>query len=308
MLDKGASAWLILPEREVLLAQSGTSKIYSNGISKLDLTNDDVTLDVNDTTKYVACKGNGVAKVAKVEVNNSAQAVKPELVAIAKNETKPSSEKGWLDKLKFWERDEQVASPKADIKSTTVDSPKVVEPAAVVDVPVKATVTAPSDVNDVVVPIVAEAKATESAPADLQAMIKEAAQQGAQEQQAVAPAEEQISSYQSEVAKTLDAWAGAWKNKNADAYLSFYSDKFKPDGMSKKAWTAQRKQRVGANPAEIALVLDKVSVVADTKKAEVTFIQHYTSGKFSDTVAKVLSFENEDGHWLIVKETAQSKK
>ena len=78
--------------------------------------------------------------------------------------------------------------------------------------------------------------------------------------------------------------------------------------MSQKAWIAQRKQRVGANPAEITLVLDKVNVVADAKKAEVTFIQHYTSGKFNDTVAKVLSFENENGHWFIIKETSQSKK
>ena len=67
MLEKGASVWLILPEREVLLTQSGTSKVYTNGISKLDLSNSDVTLDVNETTHYVACKANGVAKVTKVE-------------------------------------------------------------------------------------------------------------------------------------------------------------------------------------------------------------------------------------------------
>jgi hypothetical protein len=65
---------------------------------------------------------------------------------------------------------------------------------------------------------------------------------------------------------------------------------------------------VGANPAEITLVLDKVNVVADAKKAEVTFIQNYTSGKFSDSVAKVLNFENENGRWLITKESAQFKK
>ncbi len=78
--------------------------------------------------------------------------------------------------------------------------------------------------------------------------------------------------------------------------------------MSRKAWMAQRKQRVGSNPAEITLVLDKVNVVADSKNAEVTFIQNYTTGKFSDSVNKVLNFENENGRWLIIKESAQSKK
>ena len=78
--------------------------------------------------------------------------------------------------------------------------------------------------------------------------------------------------------------------------------------MSQKAWIAQRKLRVGANPAEITLVLDKVNVVANAKKAKVTIIQHYTTGKFSDSVAKVLNFENENGHWLIIKESAQTKK
>ena len=63
------------------------------------------------------------------------------------------------------------------------------------------------------------------------------------------------------------------------------------------------------NPGEhIALTLEKVNVVADAKKAEARFIQHYASGKFSDTVAKVLNFENDKGHWLIVKETSKASK
>ena len=65
-LEKGASVWLILPDREVALAQVGSSKVYSNGISKLDLSSDDVSLEVNETTKYVGCKSNSAASVAKV--------------------------------------------------------------------------------------------------------------------------------------------------------------------------------------------------------------------------------------------------
>jgi len=337
MLDKGASAWLILPDREVLLTQSGTSKVYSNGISKLDLTTDDVSLDVNETNKYVACKANGVAKVTKVEPvaqqaavqaepAKSEMAKKSEVVAKAemtakpvdsvKPEPKQVAEKGWFDKLKFWESDEQVSVPKADPKPIIVEGPKTG-----VVTPVKEKATPSPMVEEVAAPAVEETKAAESASAtpvveaasesssvDLPAMIREVAQQGNQEEQSMAPAEEKASAYQTAVAQTLIAWANAWKSKNTDAYLSFYSAKFTPEGMSQKAWIAQRKQRVSANSAEIKLVLDKVNVEADAKKAEVTFIQHYTSGKFSDTVAKVLNFENENGHWFIVKESVQSKK
>ena len=238
LLDKGASAWLIMPDREVLLAQTSTSKMYTNGISKLDLSNDDVTLVVNETTKYVACKANGVAKVTKVE---PAPIVEPVAVP-AKQEAAPVV----------------VEAP----------APKVAE--------VKA--------DAVVVPVANESVQETVVTADDKSVSQEA------------------------VTKTLGAWANAWRTKNTDAYLNAYSAKFKPEGMSKKAWVEQRKQRVGANPAEITLRLDKVNIVADAQKAEVSFVQYYASGKFSDTVAKVLTLENEAGHWVIVKETSKSQK
>jgi hypothetical protein len=241
MLENGASAWLILPEREVLLTQSGASKVYTNGISKLDLSSEAVTLDVNATTQYVACKANGVAKVTKVE---SAPAAAPIVLPV----------------------------------------PVVVTAPAIKQVP------AP-----VVVPQVVEARPAETPGAAIES-VKEA------------PVAEVKVTDQEAVLKTLEAWASAWRSKNTDAYLSFYSANFKPEGMSQKAWIAQRKQRLGSNPAEITLVLESVKVGADANKAEVSFVQRYTSGKVSDTVVKVLRFENENGHWFIVKETAQAKK
>lgn len=241
MLDNGASAWLILSDREVLLPQSGSSKVYTNGISKLDLSSDDVSLVVNEATKYVVCKANGVAKVTKVE-----------------------------------------------------PAPAV----ATVDVPAPVVATEPKVKQEpapVVVPQVEEAKPAETSVAAIES-VKEA------------PVAEVKVTDQDVVLKTLDAWASAWRSKNIDAYLSFYSANFKPEGMSQKAWIAQRKQRLGSNPAEIMLVLESVKVGADANKAEARFVQRYTSGKVSDTVVKVLRFENENGHWFIVKESAQAKK
>ena len=131
-LDKGTSVWLILPDREVALAQVGSSKVYSNGISKLDLSGSDVSLEVNETTKYVGCKSNSVAAVSKVENKpaSTTQVVskpeaKPALKAEAKSET---SEKGWFDRLKFWESDEKPKQAEAAIKPVE----KAPEPAPVV--------------------------------------------------------------------------------------------------------------------------------------------------------------------------------
>lgn len=241
MLENGASAWLILPDREVLLSQSGTGKVYTNGISKLDLSSEAVTLDINATTQYVACKANGVAKVTKVE---PAPAVAPIILPV----------------------------------------PVVVKAPTVKQEPAK-----------VVVPQVEEAKPAETLVAASES-VKET------------PIAQVKVTDQEAVIKTLDAWANAWRTKNTDAYLSFYSANFKPESLSQKAWIAQRKQRLGSNPAEITLLLESVKVGADANKAEASFVQRYSSGKVSDTVFKVLRFENENGHWFIVKETAQAKK
>ena len=245
-LDKGASVWLILPDREVALAQVGSSKVYSNGISKLDLSSDDVSLEVNETTKYIACKSNSAASVAKVTPKVVEKPVEkaPEPAPVVPAKEEPVAKVA------------EVAKPAEPVKVEPAPEP------------------------------VAAAKAEKEEVA-----VEEAAPQG---------------DAQAGVAKAVETWANAWRTKNTSAYLNAYASKFKPEGMSKAAWVKQRKQRVGANPAEITLTLDKLSIAADAKKATATFAQHYASGKYSDDVVKVLSFENVNGQWLIVKESAKA--
>lgn len=244
MLDKGASAWLILPDREVLLYQVGSSKVYSNSISKLDLSTSEVSLQINETTKYTGCQLKSDAVVSKVVPKLEPKPEVPAKVEVAK-----------------------------------------VEPVAVA--PVK------EEVKEVA-PVVAEVpKAAPVAEVPVAEPVKPA------------PETKVNGDPQAVVASTLDAWANAWRTKNVNAYLAFYSAKFQPEGMSKSAWSAQRKQRVGQNPNAITLSLEDVDIVADAKSAEASFVQRYSSGKFSDSVTKVLRFENINGQWLIVKETAK---
>lgn len=58
MLDKGNTAWLILPLREVALAkvESASGERYSNGISTLQLKADGAILEEGPDNTYKGCK------------------------------------------------------------------------------------------------------------------------------------------------------------------------------------------------------------------------------------------------------------
>ncbi|HSH72238.1 MAG TPA: outer membrane protein assembly factor BamE [Methylophilaceae bacterium] len=108
------------------------------------------------------------------------------------------------------------------------------------------------------------------------------------------------------VAAQVTAWAAAWRKKEVDKYLSFYADKFSPDGVpSKKAWVAQRKSRL-SKPGEISLDLDGIKTSIDGKQAKVTFVQRYSSNGYSDNVSKALLLQRIGSNWLIVKESVVS--
>lgn len=225
---------------------------------------------------------------------------KPEVKIESKTAATQKPEKSWYDSLKFWESDEQPAVQVA--KSAQVPPVKEVpvskEPESVV---------AETSAKDAIAPVeVAKSEPAPEAAVDAKAaareVIDEVADQPAQLAEEERPEQLKSDDYQNAVAKALEAWANAWRNKNVDAYLNAYADKFQPEGMAKKAWLAQRKQRVGSKSGTISLILEKVNIQADAKKANAAFVQRYASGNFSDIVNKVLSFENANGQWLIVKE------
>ena len=223
---------------------------------------------------------------------------KPELKPEVKAET---PKKGWMDKLKFWEDDAkpELAAPTPVQAAKVEPAPapvKAVEPEKLAE-PEKTLEPTPAAEPAIPQPVVAE-----SPKSELPELVKEAAQQETDLSSKTEPADEN----QAAVAKMVADWADAWRKKDVNAYLKFYSDKFQPEGISKKAWLEQRKQRVGAKSTAITLVLEKVSISLTDKKARVGFIQHYTSGKFSDHVSKVLDLENAKGAWLITKESAAS--
>jgi len=98
-------------------------------------------------------------------------------------------------------------------------------------------------------------------------------------------------------------WAAAWSARNSRKYLAFYAKEFKtPDGSSRSAWEAQRKQRIAAPKSIHVEVRDPKVKVADDKHASVSFKQTYRASHLNVVSSKTLNWVKTDGQWLIAEE------
>ena len=220
--------------------------------------------------------------------------------------------KSWADRFKFWADDEPVKKVAPKVADKPIEKPvaKVAEPVQAneaVEVPAAETQQAESVetvAEQAVVPKIEEVKAVAENLSDSQLSVGNAESEKSYNQDAQAPA---VADDKNQLAKRVAAWADAWRNKKIDEYLSFYSNQFKPEGLSKKSWTAQRKQRLSAKQGDIKLSLDNVTVRIDGKQASVEFVQHYSAAGYSDHVVKALAFDREKTEWMIVRESVTGK-
>ncbi len=103
----------------------------------------------------------------------------------------------------------------------------------------------------------------------------------------------------------VESWAQAWSRQDVEAYLSLYADEFvPPDGRSRSAWEAERRDRLGA-PRFIQVTIAILDVGRTPSSVDVRFIQSYNSDRFSDTVTKTLEMVERDGAWKIRAETVE---
>ena len=102
---------------------------------------------------------------------------------------------------------------------------------------------------------------------------------------------------------TVRAWADAWSRQDAELYLGYYSRDFSPpNGLHRKAWKAQRRQRI-ARPGIIGVkIVDPEVEVCEAHRATVTFLQIYTSDVYRDRVRKELRLSRQENRWQIVGE------
>ena len=102
--------------------------------------------------------------------------------------------------------------------------------------------------------------------------------------------------------RVLD-WAQAWSEQRVADYLGFYGLAFvPPDGLSRQAWEAQRRERIG-RPSWIKLELRELHIVEQqSEQLVVQFTQVYRASNYSDRGVKRLTLVMEDGNWKIAAE------
>ena len=105
------------------------------------------------------------------------------------------------------------------------------------------------------------------------------------------------------VIKTVERWAAAWSGNDVDGYLARYAPTFKtPDGESRKAWEAERRNRI-AKPRKIEVKVEAPKVTfKDANTASVSFRQHYRSNSFKASAGKTLIMIKSGDKWLIQQE------
>jgi len=121
--------------------------------------------------------------------------------------------------------------------------------------------------------------------------------------QASAPARDGASD---DVAKALAAWASAWTRKDMKAYLAAYASDFNtPKGVGRKAWEAERQQRIGDRPGKISVTYDQPNISVNGDRATVRFRQHYKAPGLNSSSNKTLVFVRSGSKWLIKEENAR---
>jgi len=110
-----------------------------------------------------------------------------------------------------------------------------------------------------------------------------------------------------EVTNTIERWLAAWSNRDADAYLAFYSPDFKtPEGKTRSAWEANRRKRL-ATPSAITVSAENLEVTQiSNTEVSTTFRQTYQSNLLKNLCNKNLSMAKMENRWLINKETCMT--
>lgn len=104
------------------------------------------------------------------------------------------------------------------------------------------------------------------------------------------------------VKTSIGSWVQAWQDKNIEAYLASYSDKFVPEQKMERAiWLDQRKKRL-ATKGQLQINLAQLNVRIAGDKATAEFVQHYSANSKKEDTNKRLSLVHEGASWLIVRE------
>jgi tetratricopeptide (TPR) repeat protein len=106
----------------------------------------------------------------------------------------------------------------------------------------------------------------------------------------------------SQINALLRDWTTAWSSKDVQGYLSLYAQDFEtPNGIPRKTWEAQRKQRIEA-PSSIKVDAQISKLDVKGNEATVVIRQSYKSNVLSNTTSKTLKLVKSGDRWMIRSE------
>ncbi len=108
--------------------------------------------------------------------------------------------------------------------------------------------------------------------------------------------------------KVFDAilkWRIAWQSQDIKGYLAMYSKHFKPaKKLSRKTWEQKRRKSL-SHPKYVVIGIENLIVeMKSDSRAVATFMQDYTSDRYTDTVNKKMVLVKEGDDWMISRETS----
>lgn len=114
-----------------------------------------------------------------------------------------------------------------------------------------------------------------------------------------------VEAVRSSVTEAVENWRRDWESRDADRYLSHYSQSFRSPGMTRAAFAAH-KRRVNASKAYIKVGLREMGIYGypgEPSMVTVEFTQDYRSDTFNASKRKRQYWRFEEGAWRIVFES-----
>jgi Tetratricopeptide repeat len=125
-------------------------------------------------------------------------------------------------------------------------------------------------------------------------------------QAAASGANDALKNMDASVLASVQTWVKAWTNKDMAAYFASFTKDFQGEKKSVAAWRKFRTDNITSKKS-IALDLTSVQVTAlSATKAQVSFIQNYTSDSFKDVTNKALTMTKSGNGWVIEAMTTPS--
>ena len=190
-----------------------------------------------------------------------------------------------------------ITTGKGNVKPTMPAAPVAAAPAPV---------AAPVAAKPAVAPTASVVATTQGAASTAQAKPAAAPAPAAAPVAAPMPAVAKTDAAQDDVAKAINNWANAWSRKDMKAYLGAYAADFNtPKGMARKAWEAEREDRIAGKPGKISVNIDEPTITINGDKATAKFRQHYKAGSLDSSSTKTLVLVRSGNKWLIKEENAR---